>query len=442
MGEEKRYCVYRHIAPNGKMYVGITSKYPFSRWSRNNGSGYINQPYFYNAIKSYNWESFKHEIYLNGRWIPFTDDVHKTVLNVYTKEEATKLEQRFISQYKLRDRRYGYNCTDGGDGVLGYKMSDEQKEKKRILFTGPNNPRYGHKYTEAEKQHLRETNSRWSPSAEQRKKISESLKGHPVSEKTRQALRLANIGRKVSDETRKKLSSSLSGPNHPWYGKHLPELTKRRISESHEKVGVYQVDRETKQIVRHFKSISDAERAVGSRHISAACKGKRFCAKGYIWIYETDLQGLSVIEKNLFISSRCISSKTIRKGAPVVQLGHDGKIVKAYSSIHEASRDTNTQRKSLKLALSGEQKTAGSLIWCYRELWLSMNSSEKSKYIEERSNVQTGRKGMPVVNLTTGKEYSSIREAAYDTAVDQSGISACCYGKQKTCGGYKWMFLS
>ena len=38
--------------------------------------------------------------------------------------------------------------------------------------------------------------------------------------------------RRVSDSTRKKLSEAKKGENHPNYGKHLPEETKRKIGEA------------------------------------------------------------------------------------------------------------------------------------------------------------------------------------------------------------------
>ena len=34
------WTVYRHIAPSGKVYIGITCQKPEYRW--NNGNGYMN----------------------------------------------------------------------------------------------------------------------------------------------------------------------------------------------------------------------------------------------------------------------------------------------------------------------------------------------------------------------------------------------------------------
>lgn len=35
---KRRFCVYKHLFPNGKCYIGITSMSPNKRW--NNGHGY------------------------------------------------------------------------------------------------------------------------------------------------------------------------------------------------------------------------------------------------------------------------------------------------------------------------------------------------------------------------------------------------------------------
>ena len=67
--------VYKHTAPNGKVYIGITGFDPKYRWL--NGRGYSMQSVFFNAIVKYGWINFKHEIL-------FTD---------LTKEDALDKEE-------------------------------------------------------------------------------------------------------------------------------------------------------------------------------------------------------------------------------------------------------------------------------------------------------------------------------------------------------------
>ena len=54
------WSVYKHTLPNGKVYIGITSKEPSQRW--NNGFGYQSQHSFFKEIVSCGWDNIKHEI--------------------------------------------------------------------------------------------------------------------------------------------------------------------------------------------------------------------------------------------------------------------------------------------------------------------------------------------------------------------------------------------
>lgn len=106
------YCVYKHTTPNGKVYIGITSKNPLIRW--NGGYGYINQPYFWNAIVKYGWQNIRHEI----------------LYTELTLNEAYEHERRLIAEYESTDTAKGYNISHGGAGAgCGSKRSDATKEK-------------------------------------------------------------------------------------------------------------------------------------------------------------------------------------------------------------------------------------------------------------------------------------------------------------------------
>lgn len=95
--QEKKWTVYKHTTPNDKVYIGITSRKPQSRW-RENGKGYKNQ-LFWKAIEKYGWENIKHEI----------------IKENLTEQEAKLLEIELIKQYNSANSDYGYNLTIGGD---------------------------------------------------------------------------------------------------------------------------------------------------------------------------------------------------------------------------------------------------------------------------------------------------------------------------------------
>lgn len=140
------FTLYIHTNKiNNKKYIGITQQKPEKRWQ--NGFGYIKCPLFYNAIKKYGWDNFKHEIILQG----------------LDKETACKIEIELIRFYKSNQREYGYNISNGGEcNWLGLHHSKETKEKMSIakknmskesrlknaqshkgLLAGNKNPMYG-----------------------------------------------------------------------------------------------------------------------------------------------------------------------------------------------------------------------------------------------------------------------------------------------------------
>ena len=111
--ESNSYLVYKHTAPNGKVYIGITGFDPQYRWL-NNGRGYKTQPTFFNAIIKYGWINFEHEILFEG----------------LTEEEALNKEEELIQHYKSYDRRYGYNVSLRG-ALFGKDINWDRKNSRR-----------------------------------------------------------------------------------------------------------------------------------------------------------------------------------------------------------------------------------------------------------------------------------------------------------------------
>lgn len=113
----KKFMVYKHTFPNGKVYIGITSKnQPNQRWESGTGYSKEHQSVMYNAIQKYGWENVQHDIL-------FTN---------LSKEEAINKEIELIKEYHsyIHDPLCnGYNMTMGGDGIRGKKFTKEQREK-------------------------------------------------------------------------------------------------------------------------------------------------------------------------------------------------------------------------------------------------------------------------------------------------------------------------
>lgn len=114
--------VYVHTCPNGKRYVGQTIVPVEKRWRK--GFGYkSHNKHFFRAITKYGWDNIDHTIY-----------------QVNSKEEMDYLEKYLIAFYNTTDHNCGYNKTIGGEGVVGFKHSEEAKHKMSELKNGIHYP--------------------------------------------------------------------------------------------------------------------------------------------------------------------------------------------------------------------------------------------------------------------------------------------------------------
>ena len=112
--QDNTWCVYRHISPSGKVYIGITHhKDPKRRWGKN-GSHYTKGQAIYNAILKYGWNNIKHEVLFSN----------------CSEHIAKYLEKVLILHYKSLG--ISYNITIGGDGHNLGKNSDSAEYRTAL----------------------------------------------------------------------------------------------------------------------------------------------------------------------------------------------------------------------------------------------------------------------------------------------------------------------
>ena len=217
-------CVYVHLFPNQKLYIGITShNNPDKRWGVY-GKGYENQSFVWKAIQKYGWDNIQHIILVS--------DIELEV--------AQEFEKCLIEKYKVRNPHFGYNACFGGATNAGYHHTEEYKEKLRQEMTGryvgEKSPCYGKCLPEEIKKRISNTLTGRKVCDEVREKQSEALMGHPVTEETRQKISSAHRGVKLSEYHRIRISESHKGKGIGregyWKGKTQSEETKRKRSES------------------------------------------------------------------------------------------------------------------------------------------------------------------------------------------------------------------
>ena len=222
------YCVYEHIAPNGKRYIGITGRNPLYRWSR--GKAYVNNRHFYNAIEKYGWDNIEHIIVADG----------------LTKEQACEMEIALIREYNTTDPAHGFNHSTGGDGgASGMKYSEETIQKRKAH---------------------RDYSTSWA-------------KGKKFTPEHCAKISASNRGRVMSPESRKKMSEARMGVK-PWCaGKTLDDEHRAKLS-----TPIICV--ETKVV---YFGIMEAERQTGVTHanICKCLNGQRERAGGFHWQYHS-----------------------------------------------------------------------------------------------------------------------------------------------------------
>lgn len=215
---EKKYKVYKRIAPDGRVYVGCTSQ-SLDKRAGVNGVGYQNNPSLWAAIQQYGWDSFRTEIVLE------TDNLDlaaRTELQTIKECNSTESElgfnarlQTYITDPDFPDR-LSTAIKEGMTSEVKSQMSNSMKEyyrnpenrefhKKRTLRV-INKPEVRLKLIRANRVNLAKP--------EVKAKLRASLKRYWTTERrqeqsqlSRERLALPEVRAKISEGTTAALSS-------------------------------------------------------------------------------------------------------------------------------------------------------------------------------------------------------------------------------------------
>ena len=125
---------------NNKKYIGKTTMKINNRFSAHLYNCYNSKHdnYFYKAVRKYTWEGFDKYIIFQTEEFEMTNENKKLVDFIICKKEI-----EFINKFQSNNSQFGYNLTNGGDGVVGCKFSDETKAKMSESRKGKGNSMYG-----------------------------------------------------------------------------------------------------------------------------------------------------------------------------------------------------------------------------------------------------------------------------------------------------------
>jgi group I intron endonuclease len=193
---------------NSKIYIGQTIQEKLEkrltkhiRDARNKTTNSA----LHNSIRKYGFENFVIEL---------IED------KLTTKIDLDRKEKFWISSTKSNVKAIGYNLTNGGSGILGFRHSVATKNYMKERMSGNNNPFFGQRHSEKMKRFISESGKGrvpWNKGL--------SVDGHPCSEETKQAVSKAQKGKIVSELSRKHMSDA-------HLGKVVAEKTRNKISKT------------------------------------------------------------------------------------------------------------------------------------------------------------------------------------------------------------------
>ncbi len=219
---------------NGKIYIGKTNnlKRRFRDHKQSSKKYYRGKYPIVRALQKYGWHNFDVQI------LEYFDEIEN--------EKLLDIEAEWIKKLDATNREKGYNiCKRSTDRTKVKVLKKIKLRKKRIL------------------------------SKEHKRKISEACKGK-------------NGNKGVRKKGKKRI-----GINNPFYGHHHSQKSKEKIKLihlgkkcPHQEKSVKQIDKNTKEIIKIWPSITEASIALkgnkhGSSSIAQACK-KYITPKGYV----------------------------------------------------------------------------------------------------------------------------------------------------------------
>jgi group I intron endonuclease len=221
---------------NGKIYVGQTTQRPAKRWASHK-AGVKNPKWpIHRAIARHGAENFDFAV----------------IEECQDRETLDQAECRWIAELRSK-KPGGYNVTDGGGGINGYKFSAEACAKLGDRSRG---------------RHV---------SQETGRKISEAKRGQRLGDETRRRMAAARIGKKHSPEVREKIARSNRGKKRS--DAHKEQLRQFRLGFRHTDEAKAKFSRRVLAAGTEYKSLLAAAEALGvstttiQRRVSSAHDG-------------------------------------------------------------------------------------------------------------------------------------------------------------------------
>lgn len=194
------YCIRN--STNGKRYVGSTTNLEW-RWAlhrRQLKKGSHHSTHLQRAWGKYGPEAFEFEI---------LEEITDQAILVQT-------EQRYMDLFGVCDPSKGYNTAKEAGSNAGNRMSPEARARISAAMKG-------RKFTEEHKAKIAAASRAQRHTPETKAKLRQLALQRPLQE-------WQLPGHEINDETRRKIGDAHRGDKNHWFGKHLSEETRAKIS--------------------------------------------------------------------------------------------------------------------------------------------------------------------------------------------------------------------
>lgn len=198
------------------------------------------------------------------------------VLEEIDSDYLSNREKYWLDFHGGLNNKKTYNMKD----PLTNEYSDYTKVKVSKIMSGENNPNFGNKWTDEQKENL---------SKKKKGKTLVEMVGEEKAKKTKEKMSKSQKGRKHPEEVKEKIRQVNIGENNPMFGKGY-----KQVGENNPMFGKTQKNRRPVQqltkdgvLVKEYDFISDVINYgffVGN--VWSVCNGKSKTYRGFIWKYK------------------------------------------------------------------------------------------------------------------------------------------------------------
>lgn len=421
---------------NGKVYVG-QSCHIYTRWAH------------HRSALRHNSASNQH---LQQAWNKYGED--NFIFEVIEECDVAMLDQREIFWIdKLDSMVSGYNMTNGGGGVRGYKIPPESVQKMRAANTGKVR-------SEETIQRNRAATKKWYEnhiSASSIEVVCLNTGEHfenAVIAGEKYDVRSGSIRRCCNGELRS--AGRYKDERLVWAdaGKYatLSDTETQELIDAANRQIYLPVCINTGEVFE-TATIAASKYNISASGIRACCRGERHSCgernnERLAWTSYNKYKNMSKedIDVAVQMANAPFGDGNSPNAKRIICL-NTGEI---FASSAKAAHRYNIRASGIRRCCTGELLSCGEyngvrLVWANYSDYIKMTQDEIARMVQRGAQSYTrGNNGhaKKVVCVTTGDTFDCITDAAEQTNTNINSLIACCKGRRRTAGGKVWRYLA